>query len=132
MEREPERNKETRADLNEAPQEELPTAAPLSPAGSEASPLTTQPVAPRAADVAAAQVRRSLAPDFDDALEDPEQFLGMLLLEDLCDREGHLLLAKGQTVSASDLAEIEAAGCLNELARIVRAPHPAIAPLGME
>ena len=60
MEREPERNPETRADLNEAPQEELPTAGPLSPTGSEDTPLTTQPAAPRAAEVAAAQVRRSL------------------------------------------------------------------------
>jgi hypothetical protein len=132
MEREPERNPETRADLNEAPQEELPTSGPLSPTGGEHTPPTPQPAVPLAADATAAQVRRSLVPDLDEALEDPEQFLGMLLLEDLCDREGHLLLAKGQTVSASDLAEIEAAGCLNELARIIRAPHPQIAPLGME
>src|SRR5689334_9330893 len=115
MEREPERNPETRADLNDAPHEELPPEAPLSPEGSQEFPLTTQPAAPRAADIAGAQVRADLAPDLAEIHEDPEQFLGMLLLEDLRDREGHLLLARGQTVTASDLAEIEAVGCLESL-----------------
>jgi hypothetical protein len=134
MEREPERNPETHADLNVAPQEELPVGEPLAPAGSQEIPLTTQPAAPRAEDVAAAQVRRSIAPDLPGAPvgKYQEQFLGMLALEELRDREGHLLLARGETVTASALAEIEAAGRLQELARIVRPPIPPVAPIGME
>jgi hypothetical protein len=131
---EPERNPETHADLNEGPQEELPPGEPLSPSGSQETPPTTQPAAPRAAEIAAAQVRASLAPVLPGAPveKDQEQFLGMLLLEDLRDREGHLLVARGETVTASALAEIEAAGCLDKLARIVRPPIPDVAPLGME
>jgi hypothetical protein len=56
----------------------------------------------------------------------------MLVTQDLRDREGHLLLSKGETVTASALAEIEAAGCLEELAEIVRPPIPHVAPMGME
>lgn len=134
MERDPDRNPETHADLNEAPQEELPPGAPLSPAGSEEAPTTTQPPAPRAEEVSAAQSPRrgALRLPGAPATDDPEQFLGMLVTRDLRDREGHHLLSAGQTVTAPALAEIEAAGCLEELARIVRPPIAPVAPLGME
>jgi hypothetical protein len=134
VEREPDQNPETRTDLNEAPQEELPLGAPLAPRGSEEAPATTQPGTARAADVAAAQVPAGRAPRLPGAPaeKDQEQFLGMLATQDLRDREGHLLLQRGETVTASALAEIEAAGCLDELARIVRPPIPPVAPLGME
>jgi hypothetical protein len=134
MEREPDPHPETRTDLNQAPQEELPIGEPLSPTGSEETPATTQPGAARAEDVAAAQVAAHLAPNLPGAPEakDQEQFLGMLVARDVRDREGHLLLAAGETVTAPDLAEIEASGCLDELARVVRPPIPHVAPLGME
>jgi hypothetical protein len=134
MERDAEPNPETRSDLNEAPQEILPTGPPLSPHGSEEAPPTTQPGAARAEDVVAAQVPPQSAPKLAGAPDekDQEQFLGMIVIRDLRDREGHRLLAAGETVTAPALAEIEASGCLNELARIVRPPIPPIAPLGME
>src|SRR4051812_36465587 len=134
VERDPDRNPETRADLNEAPQEELPPGAPLSPTGTEATPATTQPVASRAEEVATVQAPRRGAFRLPGApvADDPEQFLGMLVTCDLRDREGHRLLAVGETVTAPALAEIEAAGCLEELARIVRPPIAPVAPLGME
>jgi hypothetical protein len=134
VEQHPDQNPETRADLNEMPQEELPPGTPLSPAGSQEIPPTTQPAPPRAADVAAAQVRASLAPNLPGApLEkEQEEFLGMRVTRDLRDREGHLLLAAGETITAPALAEIEAAGRLEELARIIRPPIPHVAPLGME
>jgi hypothetical protein len=134
VEHEADPNPETRTNLNEAPQEELPLGEPLSPTGSHDAPLTTQPAAARAEDVAAAQVPARLAPCLPGAPveKDQEQFLGMRVTRDLRDREGHRLLAAGETVTAPDLAEIEAAGCLDELARIVRPPVPEVAPLGME
>jgi hypothetical protein len=134
VERDPDRNPETRADLNDAPQEELPPGAPLSPTGSEETPATTQPGTARAEDVAAAQIPRRLSSRLTGAPadKDQEQFLGMLVIRDLRDREGHRLLSAGETVTGSALAEIEAAGCLDELARIVRPPIPPVAPLGME
>jgi hypothetical protein len=134
VERDPDRNPETRADLNEAAQEELPPEAPLSPTGSQESPATTQPAAARAEEVAAAQVPKRLAPRLPGApaRKDQEQFLGMRVTQDLRDREGHRLLSAGETVTAPALAEIEAAGCLDDLARIVRPPIPPVAPLGME
>jgi hypothetical protein len=133
MERDPERNPETRADLNEAPQEELPAGEPLSPTGSQEVPATTQPAAPRADEIAAAQGRPERALRLPKMpVDDPEQFLGMLATQELRDREGHLLLAEGETVTASALAEIEAADRLEELARVVRPPLPPVAPLGME
>ena len=130
MEHEPDRNPETRVDLNEAPREELPLEAPLSPSGSRETPAATQPGTARAEEVAAAQV----TPHMPDAPveKDQELFLGMRVIRDLRDREGHRLLAAGETVTAPALAEIEAAGCLEELARIVRPPIPHVAPLGME
>ncbi len=134
MEREPDPNPETRIDLNDAPLEELPPGEPLSPAGSQELPVTTQPGTARAADVAAAQVRRSLAPTLPGApvAKDQEQFLGMRVQHDLRDSGGHLLLRAGETVTTPALAEIEAAGRLDELARIVRPPISPVAPLGME
>jgi hypothetical protein len=134
MEHEREQNPETRMDLNEAPQEELPPGEPLSPTGSAESPATTQPGAARAEEVAAAQVPARLAPSLPGAPveKDQEQFLGMIVVRDLRDSEGHRLLAAGETVTAPALAEIEASGCLEELARIVRPPIPHVAPLGME
>jgi hypothetical protein len=133
MEREPERNPDTRADLNAAPQEEVPIGEPLSPTGSEEIPATTQPAAPRAEEIAAAQVQPEPARKLPQTpLDDPEQYLGMLATRELRDREGHLLLAVGETVTASALAEIEAADRLAELAKIVRPPLPPVAPLGME
>lgn len=133
MEREPERNPETHADLNEAPQEELPAGEPLSPTGSQELPATTQPAAPRADEIAAAQgIPEQTLKLPRPAVDDPEQFLGMLATRELRDGEGHLLLAPGETVTASALAEIEAAGRVEELARVVRPPLPPVAPLGME
>src|SRR5438445_12164712 len=134
MEHEADRNPETRANLNEAPQEELPPGEPLSPSGSHETPATTQPGAARAEDVAAAQVPPRLAPNLPGApmVKDQEQFLGMRVIRDLRDCEGHRLLAAGETVTAPALAEIEAAGRLDELARIVLPPVPDVAPLGME
>jgi hypothetical protein len=134
MEREPEPHPETQTDLNQAPQEEVPLGEPLSPEGSEEAPPTTQPGAARAEDVSAAQVLPHLAPKLPGAPEekDQEQFLGMLVIRDLRDREGHLLLRAGETVTAPALAEIQAAGCLRELAQVVRPPIPPVAPLGME
>ena len=134
MEHEADQNPETRVNLNEAPQEELPPGEPLSPSGSREIPVTTQPGAARAEDVAAAQVPASLAPHLPGAPvdRDQEEFLGMIVLRDLRDREGHRLLAAGETVTAPALAEIEAAGRLGELALIVRPPIPDVAPLGME
>jgi hypothetical protein len=130
MERDPERNPETRADLNEVPQEEIPAGEPLSPTGSQELPATTQPPADELA-AAQAQPRWALRlPKI--TVEDPEQFLGMLAIQELRDREGHLLLAEGETVTASSLAEIEAADRLEELAGVVRPPLPPVAPLGME
>lgn len=134
MEHEAEPNPETRANWNEAAHEELPPGEPLSPSGSREMPATPQPGAARAAEVAAAQVPASLASHRPGApLErDQEEFLGMRVVRDLRDREGHRLLAAGETVTAPALAEIEAAGCLDGLARIVRPPIPEVAPLGME
>lgn len=134
MEQESDRNPETRTDLNQAPQEELPAGEPLSPTGSEEAPTTTQPGTARAQEVAAAQVPPSRAPILPGApvTKDQERFLGMLVTRDLRDREGHLLLATGATVTAPALAEIEASGCLEELAQVVRPPIPHVAPLGME
>ena len=134
MEHEAEQNPETRANLNEAPQEELPPGEPLSPSGSLEIPATTQPGAARAEEVAAAQVPTLLAPRLPGAPveKDQEEFLGMRVIRDLRDSEGHRLLAAGETVTAPALAEIEAAGCLEELAKIVRPPIPEVAPLGME
>jgi len=132
VERDPDRNPETRANLNEAPQEELPPGEPLSPTGSQETPATTQPAAAREEEVAAAQIlpprRRPVAP----AQQHREEFLGMRVIRDLNDREGHRLLAAGETVTAPALAEIEAAGCLDELVGIVRPPISPVAPLGME
>jgi len=130
VEHEPDRNPETRVDLNEAPREEPPPRAPLSPSGSRETPAATQPGSARAEEVAAAQ----MAPRLPDAPveKDQEPFLGMMVIRDLRDREGHRLLVAGETVTAPALAEIEAAGCLNDLARIVRPPMPEVAPLGME
>jgi len=134
VEHEPDRNPETRVDLNEAPREELPPGAPLSPSGSRETPAATQPGTARAEEVAAAQVTPQLAPHMPDAPveKDQELFLGMRVIRDLRDREGHRLLAAGETVTAPALAEIEAAGRLDELARIVRPAFPDVAPLGME
>jgi hypothetical protein len=134
VEHESDPNPETRTNLNEAPQEELPPGEPLSPSGSHDPPMTTQPGAARTEDVAAAQVPARLAPRLPGAPveKDQEEFLGMRVIRDLRDREGHRLLGAGETVTAPALAEIEAAGCLEELARIVRPPVPEVAPLGME
>jgi hypothetical protein len=134
VEHEAEQNPETRANLNEAPQEELPPGEPLSPSGSRETAATTQPGAARAADVAAAQVPARLAPRLAGAPveKDQEEFLGMRVIRNLRDREGHRLLAAGETVTAPALAEIEAAGCLDALAGIVRPPVPEVAPPGME
>ena len=84
--------------------------------------------------MAGAQVPASRLPALPGApdAKNQEQFLGMLVIRDLTDREGHLLLAAGATVTAPALAEIEAAGRLGELARLVRPPIPHVAPLGME
>jgi hypothetical protein len=134
VQHDPEPNPETRADLNQVPSEELPAGEPLSPTGSQDTPATTQPGAARAADVAGAQLpaaRRPFLPGAPDE-KDQEQFLGMLVIRDLTDAEGHLLLPAGATVTAPALAEIEAAGRLAELARVVRPPIPHVAPLGME
>ena len=133
MEREPERNPDKRADLNAAPQEEMPTGEPLSPAGSQELPATTQPAAPRAEEIAEAQGQPGWTLKLPKMpVDDPEQFLGMLATRELRDREGHLLLAVGETVTAFALAEIEAADRVDELAQIVRPPLPPVAPLGME
>src|SRR5690349_19707163 len=107
MEHEAEQNPETRMDLNEAPQEELPPGEPLSPTGSSESPATTQPGAARAEEVAAAQVPARLAPSLPGAPVEKlqEQFLGMIVIRDLRDSEGHRLLAAGETVTAPALAE---------------------------
>lgn len=129
MERDPDRNPETRADLNEAPQEEAPAGESLSPTGSPEIPATTQPVD----DAATRQARPERALRLPKRpVDDPEQFLGMLAMRELRDGEGHLLLSVGETVTASALAEIEAAGRVEELARVVRPPIPPVAPLGME
>jgi hypothetical protein len=133
MERDPERNPETRADLNEVPQEEIPAGEPLAPTGSQELPATTQPLATPADENAVPATRPERALRLPKMpVEDPEQFLGMLAIQELRDREGHLLLAVGETVTASALAEIEAADRLEELAGIVRPPLPPVAPLGME
>ena len=61
---------------------------------SEETPVTTQPTAARAEDVAAAQIPlpRTLRPPGAPAEKDQEQFLGMLVIRDLRDREGHRLM----------------------------------------